>query len=148
MMPPANAGDALASLRAAADSRQLYNQALLGRLAAGQQQQQQLGLPQNMLGFSQSSQFHANPPTANNMLLAAAARNARSGATSVNPALLAAAAAGTNQSSTGTHTALTRHYLQLLQNRQDVASALTGAAPTSTPSTGAGDGDAASDEER
>lgn len=153
MLSPANA-DALASLRAAAESRQVYNQALLSRLAAGQQQQQSSLLPQNLMGFSQYSHLQGNPGNTSNasdaILFAAAARNALPGGSTLNPALLAAAAAGTgnNQSSTGTNTALTRHYLQLLHNRQDMASALVGGSDFGPSSGRDGDGDGSGQEER
>jgi len=146
MLSPANA-DALASLRAAAESRQVYNQALLSRLAAGQQQSSLL--PQNLMGFSQYSHLQGNPGHTTNasdaILFAAAARNALPGGSTLNPALLAAAGTGTNQSSTGTSTALTRHYLQLLHNRQDMANALVGGSDFGPSSR---DGDVSGQEER
>jgi len=149
MMPQGNTADALASLRAASESRQMYNEALLSRLA-GQQQQQASFLPQEFLGLQQHSRSGNNQgmgPSAHDILLLAA-RNAQAGGL-MNPALFGAS----NSSANGTTSALTRHYLQLLQSRQDsmtnamIGGGMSGNNVSKSSGTG-GDGDSGSNEDR
>ena len=150
MMPSSNV-DALASLRATAESRQMYNQAFLSRLGAGKPQSSLLS--RDLLGgISQSPYFPggtpAVPTSANDaMLLAAAARNSQpGGGAPINRALLAAAAARGPDPSSGvvSNAALTQQYLQLLQSRQGM-SGLTGGPNAPGPPN---DGDDTRNEER
>ena len=135
LMSSSSPSDALSSLRAAAESRQLYNQALLNRIAASQQQQSSL-LPHDLLSFSQSTHFQGGNP--GGILALAAARNL-SGA-SVNRAYLSSsAAAGGSPTPSNANSALTRHYLQLLQGRQDAVGPFGCTNDSGKPS-GGGDG--------
>jgi len=146
MMSSGNQADALASLRVAAESRQIYNQALMNRIAATHQQQSSF-MPHELLGYSQAAhlqQGNSGVPPSDLYALAAARSNAPSGL-SMNPAYLAAAAAsggGNNQASSGANSALTRHYLQLLRDRHETGFNNTN--NSANPSGGGGDGDSAS----
>lgn len=134
MTPSVNA-EAFATLRAAAESRQIYNHALLSRLVSGQQQQQlATRLQTDRLGYSQSFQFFGGPPPSSAIdMLFGAGQSSQMDRTvsSVNPAPFGVSAGegtagGCMSSSDGTNTALTRHLLQLLQSRQDVGRSLVG----------------------
>ena len=149
MMSQGNTVNALASLRAAAETRQFYNQALLNHLAGPQQPSSFLS--QDLLGLRQSAGSQGLPPSASDMILAAA-RNSQNGG-SVNPALLAAAAASAGKPSAtgGANSSLTRqYYLQMLQNRQDMAisTGVSEGGTNDSKSPAGGDGESASNSDR